>query len=278
MMSISSVTSVNNNVQAEHSGINMQTDSISKNIQNQIANAQKKLQELSSDDKLSLEEKMKKRQEIQQEITMLNQQLRQHQIEQRKEQQSKGASMEDMLGDNRKTVKSGKQEHGISQSSMQAMISADSSIKQAKVQGSTVAQMKGKARVLESEIKMDKNSGISTEKKEKELADIQSKAQATTTSQLATLADANKVMEEAANKEETTQNTESKMDKTKQQIGKIKQSTDNKEMTGAVASNTTDSVNNEVGISEVEKSASTEAITEKNLTQPISYTSVDIRL
>ena len=276
-MMIGSITGASN-MPSGLSGINMPSDSVSKNIQNQIAQAQKELQELSSNEDMTVEEKMKKRQEIQQKINTLNQQLRQHQIEQRKEQQSKGASMEDMLGDNRKTVKSGKQEHGISQSSMQAMISADSSIKQAKVQGSTVAQMKGKARVLESEIKMDKNSGISTEKKEKELADIQSKAQATTTSQLATLADANKVMEEAANKEETTQNTESKMDKTKQQIGKIKQSTDNKEMTGAVASNTTDSVNNEVGISEVEKSASTEAITEKNLTQPISYTSVDIRL
>ena len=40
---------------------------------------------------------MKKRQEIQQEITNLNQQLRQHQIEQRKEQQSKKSSMDDMV-------------------------------------------------------------------------------------------------------------------------------------------------------------------------------------
>ena len=62
-------------------------DSVSKNIQNQIANAQQKLQDLSSNEEMSLEDKMKKRQEIQQEINNLNQQLRQHQIEQRKEQQ-----------------------------------------------------------------------------------------------------------------------------------------------------------------------------------------------
>ncbi len=37
---------------------------------------------------------------------------------------------------------------------MQAMISADSSMKQAKVQGSMATQMEGKAGVLESEMKI----------------------------------------------------------------------------------------------------------------------------
>ena len=42
---------------------------------------------------------MKKRQEIQQQISDLNMQLRQHQMEQRKEkQQAKSSSMDDMLG------------------------------------------------------------------------------------------------------------------------------------------------------------------------------------
>ena len=78
-------------------------DSVSKNIQNQIANAQQKLQDLSSNEELSLEDKMKKRQEIQQEITNLNQQLRQHQIEHRKEQQSKKSSMDDMVAGTKNT-------------------------------------------------------------------------------------------------------------------------------------------------------------------------------
>ena len=171
-------------------------DSVSKNIQNQIANAQKKMQELSSNEELSIEDKMKKRQEIQQEINNLNQQLRQHQMEQRKEQQTKKTSMDDMLGDSRKTApKSGNQSAGLSQASMQAMISADSSMKQAKVQGSMATQMEGKAVGLESEIKMDKGRGASTEKKEEELADLQAKAQAATAAQVSTLDDANKKME-----------------------------------------------------------------------------------
>ena len=88
-------------------GMNMTkaTDSVSKNIQNQIANAQKQLQELSANKDMSIEEKMKKRQEIQQQITDLNNQLRQHQIEQRKEQQAKKSSMDDMLGGSKKTAR-----------------------------------------------------------------------------------------------------------------------------------------------------------------------------
>ena len=75
------------NTQAAQIGMNQAMDSYSKNIQNQIANAQKQLQELSSNEEMTLEEKMKKRQEIQQQISDLNMQLRQHQIEQRREKQ-----------------------------------------------------------------------------------------------------------------------------------------------------------------------------------------------
>ncbi len=123
------------NTQTGTMGMTQGNDSVSKNIQNQIANAQQKLQDLSSNEEMSLEDKMKKRQEIQQEINNLNQQLRQHQIEQRKEQQSKNSSsMDDMVAGTSNTSK--KKDTGLSQASMQAMISADSSMKQAKVQGS----------------------------------------------------------------------------------------------------------------------------------------------
>ena len=63
-------------------------DSFSINIKNEIARKQKEQQEISSNKSLSAEEKMKKRQEIQRQINDLYNQLRQHQIEQRKEQQS----------------------------------------------------------------------------------------------------------------------------------------------------------------------------------------------
>ena len=142
---------------------------------------------------------MKKRQEIQQQISDLNMQLRQHQIEQRKEkQQAKGSSMDDMLGGtgNTGSAKAGNKNTGLSQASMTAMISADTSIKQAKVQGSVATSMEGRAGVLESEIK--NNHGSDVTKKKEELADVTQKAQAATASQMNTLAEANKAVEEAA--------------------------------------------------------------------------------
>ena len=205
-------------------------DSVSKNIQNQIANAQQKLQDLSSNEEMSLEDKMKKRQEIQQEINNLNQQLRQHQIEQRKEQQSKNSSsMDDMVAGTSNTSK--KKDTGLSQASMQAMLCADSSMKQTKVQGSMATQIQGRASVLESEIKQDAGKG-NTEKKEEELAELQAKAQSATAAQMSTLADANKSVEEAtkaenSNTEDTaTKNNTDKSEKTQESAGAAAEETD----------------------------------------------------
>lgn len=265
-MTVNGISGTNNNVQAVHSAMNMQMDSVSKNIQNQIANAQKKLQELSSNEGLSIEDKMKKRQEIQQEITNLNQQLRQHQIEQRKEQQSKTASsMDDMVAGTRKT--SAKKGSGLSQASMQAMISADSSMKQAKVQGSMATLMEGEARVLESEIKMDKGRGASTEMKEEELADLQAKAQSATAAQVSTLADANKVMEEAAKEDRRTENKNNKKDKTQ---GKADGAAENTE--GA------DTEETEAGAEAPAKVETSVAKAIQTVTQQIVYTPIDVRL
>lgn len=175
-MTVNGVGNATDCKRSDSIGGNMQMDSISRNLKNQIANAQKKLQELSSNQELSLEEKMKKRQEIQQEISSLTQQLRQHQIELRKQQQNKSSnSVDELTGadydDTEKNKGSKRQVGGISQGKMSAMISADSAMKQAQVQGSVATQINGKAGVLESEIAMDKGRGSSTEKKEQELAD-----------------------------------------------------------------------------------------------------------
>ena len=170
-------------------------------------------------------------------------------MEQRKEQQMKKTSMDDMLGGSRKTgPKSGKQSAGLSQASMQAMISADSSMKQAKVQGSMATQMEGKAGVLESEIKMDKGRGARKEKKEEELADLQAKAQAATAAQVSTLADVNKKMEEAAKADQKVSKTEDK-DKSKKKNADDKIDEDKKsEATGEnqdITVDTNDSVSEE---------------------------------
>ena len=135
MMTVGNATNANNSIQGYQGG-GMQMDATSKSIQKQIANAQKQLQELSSNDKMPLEEKMKKRQEIQQEISRLQQQLMQHQIEQRKQQAQKA----DLTMQQNQKPKLQEKRNGFSQPGMQAMLSADFSIKQAKVQGNVAAE------------------------------------------------------------------------------------------------------------------------------------------
>jgi len=91
------------NTQIGQMGMNQATDSYSRNIQNQIADAQKQLQELSSNKDMTQEEKTNKRQELQQQINDLNVQLRQHQMEQRREKQQKQSSFDDMIGGKQET-------------------------------------------------------------------------------------------------------------------------------------------------------------------------------
>lgn len=194
-------------------GMNRQMgmDSVSKNIQNQIANAQKQLQELSSNKEMSIEEKMNKRQEIQQQIADLNNQLRQHQIEMRREQQqTKSSSMDDMLGGTRKVSNIGNQRAGLSQASMQAIISADSAISQVQSSGRVVTKMEGRAGVLEAEIKLDSARGGNVEAKQEELAEVQQKASQAQASQISVLANANEELEEASKSEQKVESKEGK--------------------------------------------------------------------
>ena len=143
------------------------------------------------------------------EISSLTQQLRQHQIELRKQQQNKSSnSVDELTGadydDTEKNKGSKRQVGGISQGKMSAMISADSAMKQAQVQGSVATQINGKAGVLESEIAMDKGRGSSTEKKEQELADLQGKAQQAAQAQMSSLADAKESISKAGESDNET--------------------------------------------------------------------------
>lgn len=256
------IKSINVNMQSVQMGMNQTTDAYSRNIQSQIVSAQKQLQEISSNGDMTLEDKMKKRQEIQQQINDLNNQLRQHQMEQRREkQQAKRYSMEDMLGGsgNAGSANSASNSAGLSQASMNAMISADHSMKQAKVQGSVATKMEGKAGVMKAEIKQDEALGGNVEKKKEELADLEQKAQAATASQLSTLAEARKAVEKAAKADHTAEK-----DKTKDKNDRSVRDADVKE-----------------GISDADVTTSTDDLTKPVTTQsqqPAAYTSVDIRL
>jgi len=224
-MTINSGNRVVNNVQSVGGNMNMQSDSVSKSIQDKIVNAQKQLQELGANKDMTPEEKMKKRQEIQQEINNLNQQLRQHQIEKRKEQQAKAAP-EKETNSNQQKGNVSDPKAGLSTGKMQAMISADSSIKQAKVQGSVAAQMEGRAGVLKVEIKLDRSRGGDTASKEAELAEVEQKAEGAANAQLGTLAEANQAMTEAEEADRADNKKDSKTEHTaddRRQTGEVSQ-------------------------------------------------------
>lgn len=180
------------------------TDSISKNIQSRIQKLQQDLQKLSEDEKMNPKEKMKKKQEIQQQIADLTRELRQHEMELRKEQQQKqNTSMDNQTDPSGTHTKAqNKPGTGFSEESMQVIISAESSMKQARIQGSVATQMKGRAGVLKAEIKQDGDRG-NTEAKQQELAEVEHTANKALNQQMQTLSDANRALAEAGTTEST---------------------------------------------------------------------------
>ncbi len=194
-------------------------DAQSKSIRKQIEEKQQQLSELSSKEDMTPEEKMKKRQELTKEISDLNMQLRQHQMEKRMqekaEKQKQRQNAQNAGAQRAGSASKGKgktQAAGLSTEGMSAMLSADASMKQAKVQGSVSNKMENRAGVLESEIKMDSASGGSTERKEAELAGVKEKAVSAAVAQAGSLREANESAREAAEAERS--NTAERTEKT----------------------------------------------------------------
>lgn len=173
---------------APQAGAKRAVDAQSRAIQKQIEDARKRLQEVSVNKDLSAEEKMKKRQEIQKEISDLNMQLRQHQAEVRKQEQEEKRAASEAAKGNQKTAG---EESGFSTEGMQAVLSADASLKQAEVQEGTAKKMEGRANVLAAEIKQDGSRGTDTSAKEAELAEARHRAETAEASGMNTLKEAN---------------------------------------------------------------------------------------
>ena len=187
-----------------------QTDPMVKDLQRQIEDLQNRIKELSSNPDLTPEMKSKKRQELQKQISDLEMQLRQRQMEVKREEVMKRQekySMDEMLGTKQQEKKADEQNTGFSSGSMEAIISADISMTQADVHGSTARKLEGRAGVLEAEIKQDSAMGCKPEGKEEALAETRAKANEATTAQLGALAQANETAKKAA---EAEQNQEKK--------------------------------------------------------------------
>lgn len=174
-------------------------DAVSKNIKRQISEVQKKIQELAQNQDMSLEEKMKKRQEYNRQIADLNMQLRQHEIEVRQEkQQPKENSMEDMLGGKESRDETREKDSvSISPEGMEAMISADSAKKQSGVYGHVAKDLQAKMRTLSSEIELDGSRGVDTSAKTGALKDMEERMENAISKQIGTVSKAADEMKEA---------------------------------------------------------------------------------
>ncbi len=204
MMNINSMDRTNHAMQmGQKNFLGNGKDSVSKGIQGQIENAQKQLQELSSNKEMSTEEKIKKQQEIREQINDLNKQLRQHQIDQRKEMQEMKQPSKDGVSNKKQSniSKVGSQGTGFSKASMTAMISADSALSQAKNCDHIATQMEGQKNVLAMEIKLDAQRGKDVTKKQGDMQDLEERIMKTEASQIAALNMANQEMEEATKTE-----------------------------------------------------------------------------
>lgn len=196
-------------------GKNGQMDAESKNLQQQIEKLQNDLKEISANADMPADTKMKKRQEILKQISELQIQLRQHQIDARRKEQEKKkeeSSFDDLMGTKKQENLNGKPDIGMSTESMTAIISADVSVKQANTQGSTAKKMENRANILEIEIKLDKSRGGSSNVglKEAEMADAREAAQKATSDQIASLAQAGEELKNASKKDNAADRTEEK--------------------------------------------------------------------
>lgn len=187
-------------------GAGGQMDSVSTNLQKQIEKLQNDLQEISANQEMTTDAKMKKRQEIQKQISELQVQLRQHQIEAKREERQRKkdtSSFDDLMGTKSPGKQGSEQNVGMSADSMEAMISAGQSVKQANVGGSIAKKMEGRANVVEMEIQLDGGRGGSSnvDLKEAELAKMQEAAQKATASQMESLAQASETLQNATKNE-----------------------------------------------------------------------------
>lgn len=93
---------------------------------------------------------------------------------------------------------------GLSETEVQAMVSANVSMKQADHQGTLVAKSDGDIAVLKSEIKLDASRGVDTERKQAELKDLQDQNKREMGVQLSLLGEANNATQATTDNAERT--------------------------------------------------------------------------
>ena len=172
-----------------------------KNLQSQIAELQKQIQSLSENEEMDAKTKSEKKQELQKQIANLNNEIRQRRIEAQKERQTAAKPAE------AKSSRSGRFKDGFDEEDTNTLLAASGSLEQTKTIGAVIKRSEGRARILTTEIEIDKSRGADTTAKEKELANIEEHTEAAKKN---LAGEAEKSGETAEEKEEETSETEDK--------------------------------------------------------------------
>lgn len=168
------------------------TDTETKNILNEITSRQKSLNRLSSDTKISEEEKAKESREIQKQIAELNRKLRmlrqekKEEIKEAKKEQEQKAVLEkeskksflEKESDERDSAEKEKedlQKINISPQNAQKLLEAGTVLQKDRIQQSVEQKREGSIKVMESEISLDKLYGSDVSEKEEKLSSLRKK-------------------------------------------------------------------------------------------------------
>lgn len=141
------------------------------NLQNQIAELQKQIQSLSENDEMDAKTKSEKKQELQKQIADLNSEIRQKRIQAQKEKQAAAKPAQTDAAPKRF-------KDGFDEKDTSTLLAASSSLEQSKTVGSVIKRAEGRARILTTEIAIDKSRGADTTYKEKELEKIEEHTEA----------------------------------------------------------------------------------------------------
>ena len=162
----------------------------SKNIQTQITTKKQHLDSLSTDTKLSAEEKEKKRRELQKEIAELNRKLELMRMKQEEEKKKAVKKQEQKAVINEQNVEKSSKENKpeaseksvdkvkpskISVEEVQQMLSAEHLVQKEQIQNTVDVRTESTVNVLEAEIIQDELYGKDTTVKEEEVIAISQK-------------------------------------------------------------------------------------------------------
>lgn len=202
------------------SGAAAETDERTKELTNQIQEKQLELQRLSSDETMAEEEKQQKRQELLKQVSSLNTELRQHQQERQREKLAEDKENNNGLrqGSSSDQDSSSTDASAISAAGMQAIISADTAVRQSAEQGSVVSTLTGRVQVLESELQLDQGRGRSSKGKADELENLSYAVTSAKQAQLGIVGNANSRLAKVMNTERKEQREQPEIKRHKKMI------------------------------------------------------------